>query len=1685
MIKKLFSFICCLAPFGAGAVDYIDPTMGSGGQIPSQESVSVTTDATVVRGNEYGTPSTLNVGAGGVTVTNDLIVGDDGAGAAAGTLYIANSVTPAFTIASNGTVSVGGTLKNENATRAITLGGVGVGDSTPEVRVDVDLGGISNAGTVNLSHVNNLTVGGVIDNSGTLNAVAAGTVTLGDITGGANATTMIEGAAITTGTVQNGLAGTMDLHSSGGIDVGTVGSGASLLNSGNMNVVAAGDVAIDGVLKNDSPDGTLNVTAANFSVRGNSTDDGIVSSLVNNGNLIMNVSGTTNLAHGFNFAAMPTDRRVDITTGALEIGSVDGWQRFLTNNLNDFRLSVTGAAGLNTAANIVNGNVNGNAKMVVSATNLTANSVTNSANLEITTPANGGNLTFNGAITGNDAATTVITAANKLDVDGAVTNYGNMTLSGEGGVTLATVSNSGVMNIASQTSVDGIIDITSDVTNNAGTMNIDTRQLKIAGIVNNVSGTMEIKASDYNGGAVKIGGINVAGGALNMNALNGAIDVDGNVDVTGGALNFGASTTKVDAGGPINVAGTIALGGAGTADGVNIAADAGRFVLNSGESVKIGAIEATANDVVRALGIGGTDITVDNGITVANKGQVALMGAQTITVNGAVSVNDGGTFDFYANDVNVGTLGGNGKIIGRVGELTRTGVVTATDGDINVAGIWFDGTNPNVGMVIDTGATATAADYTLTTTKVGTDIFVDGGVSVGALNSLNLVAADSVTVVGAINNGGKIDIDTGATGVADFRNTITNGGNLFVDAKNVTALDINNTGVAAFRANGGAVTVENVVNSGNLTLGAAGDNVTAGEVNSTGGVVEIDAQSLHAANVGITGGAANISAANVIADGDIKTSGDLVHGSTNGMLNFTSGATRVAAQNLDVGGDFYANSGNANYVIANDFGVTGALSVATGATLNATAKTFDISTIVNNGVATLRATDSMKLNSLVSNGGALTLDSGATVLNLGQIQVNAGNVTFIGTGLSSDAAFKLPGGLYQNYAGVLGDGDVNIAAAEYNLVASSVDVARIDQAADTTITIRSSDVSVAGDISARDLHIAANPVNDWMNVTVGGSILGNTRFVGLEHMSVGGNYVFDNNSSILAAILPYVAGGGINATPYNYWATVSLNNDKTLGQITNGPNAAPLISVGGMFKYDATLSGDNRAALGGNQIGINLFDIVDQGTAIWLVHADNGLQELGDKIRNLNVNFCNADGSICFNYLDSLNANNGSDGELPAFISVRDTNNDGISDSLYVVFDPRFGGPVEVFKIQPIVAVEPGADSNEVKSAGAIDNLVAGQLQNSGFVNRTPIEAIPVIFKNTNMAEMAQQLYNRMEAYNLNRDGYALTQFSRLFQPREGEQFIGSMVMNEHVWARDFEDRMMDEFIWNRNRNLKKAWLDADFGMFNQKVSSDNKASGNRFSVSGGFDWQESKTLILGVAARVSHMSADHTDTVDLGYKGMQIVGGSKVDVADTDIGFGGYLTKTLNEKFRAYGNAFLDIHFLNVDRDQTYMSSISGDATAVSLVSEWGLMHDWLNQYIVGNLYARAGYNFGFSLTEKAAGADYMKIESDGYLMLTPGYTVTAQKRIYPSVWFQVRPYASVGVEYDVLGTPDEINYKFAAAHGFTSYDVDIDPLWANIGGGLEFLSVSGVQVGLDYRYQYNADMQIHKIKLSGSYRF
>lgn len=1070
-----------------------------------------------------------------------------------------------------------------------------------------------------------------------------------------------------------------------------------------------------------------------------------------------------------------------------------------------------------------------------------------------------------------------------------------------------------------------------------------------------------------------------------------------------------------------------------------------------------GALNITATD---AHGGNYGDIEVQ--VNVENKStKMMTISGGAITVNGTMSQDTGGTLKIDSK-ANLSVLGADTGGVSFVNKGTFDGNVSGTTTFVH--GVDLSGMTSSNEFKLTTGSLdlGTMRDLQLTHGTVDITTTSNSALSFATVanetdGKVKINSAGNFTAETLKNNS---EMEIRAVDLTADELIVGNVAKTTLSATNALTLngDISSAGITMLT--GGNITLQNVTNTGTMTIKAPTD--TTGQISIAGNLVSSGNTYtlLHARQIRVTGDITNSGNAvteifgSDTAGGDIQLGQLLVSGGTLNLKSLTGG---VATSSVSLtGGTITVDSVTRSITATNNVEIAGNLS-ATGAVASGDG---DMSVGATGTPFVLASTGGN-----ITIGGNINVDNGAGIkLIANNISshdvVNNGTMTLGGKSLDVENTFNATN-LYQKFTGVLNAGDVNIDADSYRISAT--------------------DFNLGGNLNATNLIVFAVPATH-LNANIAGNLSGGVTFANLGQMHVGGDYAFTDTSKVFANISNKSSMAGLP----NYWSSVSLADD-TLGQITNAASGdGALITVDGKFASDLSLGLTPSGGIGGgasDQIGIALRELADAGDAIWLVYAQGGITESGDKLRNLNVVICNASGSICYDYFDGMPAGNSS-----AYLTMRDTDGNGTSDSIYVVFDPRFGGPVELFKIQPIVARNAEHTDGEYVSAGALDNIIADQMAKQGFTGRHAIELLPVLFRGTNLETMANELYGRMEHYNTYRDSAPLSRFSRLFQAREIEQVAGSVILNEHTSARSFEDHMLDEFIWNRNRNLKKAWVDAEYGMLFQKVSDGKHADGNRFNITGGFDWQHTNTLILGLAGRVSHTSTDVSDAMNLGYttENPFIAGHVDAKVANTNIGLGGYLMQTLGEKTRAYGNAFLDLHVFDITRHQTFVNgTIDGSGTAFALNTEWGLLHDWLNQYIVGNMYARAGYDFGFSVTEKVGGHDYMKMKSDGYLSFTPGYSLTAQKRIYPSVWFQVRPYATIGVEYDVLGAPDNAKYKFATAKKFTSYDIDIDPLWANIGGGVEMLSVTGFQVGLDYRYQYNQDIQLHNIKVSGSYRF
>ena len=1685
MMKKLISLLCCLVPFGAGA-EIIYPNSGANvstdesawaNAISANQSLAI---STVAPGST--TPVVAIVSNNGFVVDN-LFAGAATDGGSPLNLYILNTAANPFAIVSKADVSInsmlqvmdgvalnvktettGGTSFDLNVGNSGVNDGIVIGNNASlNIRDVIDLtvnGNITASGNADIG-AENITANSLMINSSLFVLNATNAAQLGDVVFNADGATdsIFLGAGaggIGAENIQNNGLGLMNISSNGG----TVNVVQNLQNNGKTLQVTSGDLVVGGGIFNAST-GTMTLGGAG-GLMGLAVNGG---ALKNNGNLYVNVTGDMSLAGGLDLSDASADKVVQITTGSLNLGTVNS----IANNLNNMDVVITDSNfNIGTISNGANGNTNSNLSVNVTK-NITVDNVSNAAG---TLNVDAANITINDSFVAATGTTTVFESDAALVSSAVIDNSGDMDLKGAS-VTITGATNSGVLDITTPVE-SGTVMLTGAV-NNSGATNIvaNTVSANAVGAILNDAGTTNITAN-----SVTLGAINVNAGAVDVNATGGAVTVTNDVIVgklqdgeyvSSGQLNLAAAVSSLTAGGEIIISGDFNATAAetGNAGNLNVAnVGTNPFVVQSDSITVSGDFNVVSTDeTARQVQINSNSFDVDGNFVADGENVRVVLGNEatdTIIVAGNTTIDNQAVVETFASDVTVGALDIDGQYI------THGISLTATSGGVNIAGdINAGGAAAEFGISIDN-----SVDFSIVANAEGADITASN-VSVAATNKLTLNVNDDISLLNVINRG-TLDINVGdALAIQSLTNLESadfTANNIWLgNAENSAELDVNATE---------NVLADSISNSGNIDVVANIISVS-GDITNTAGKMVLDAESVKANSIVVSGGVVNATADSISLRGVMDISGDLYHGGTNGALNIA--ASGIVAESLNVSGNFVADSGTAVYNVTDSITIAGDLENYADITFG-TDGLFSVDGIVINDEDLNVSANGVKFASMQNLGGNATVDSGTGVFNVGALVMNGGNLVLRGAGITVDSPFSTDSMLYQNYNGDLFVNDINIQENNYAITAPNFSVGGINQRG--RLTVNSSDIFVNGSIDAHDLRFLANDARNWMNVDIRGDVSNGVDFIGLEKMSISGNYIFGTDSIINAAILPYAIGGTIDSTDVNYWATVSMTDENTPSQIEKPQDAAPLINVGGTFTAGSAYTGNviNGVPLSNGQIGIELYDAVDTGTAIWLLHANGGIQDMGqiEKLRNLDVQFCNADGSLCYDYLKSLSGHNSSDADLPAYVSVRD-------NDLYIVFDPRFGGPVllQDNPIQQIVLRDNNHTSGEFVAAGALDNMIYGRAHDMKFYNKTPIEVIPLIFDGTNMEQMGNEIYNRLVAYDIDKNPTPLANFSRLNQMREVEQVAGAIVLNEHTAFRSFEDRMFDEFIWNRNRQLNKAWVDVDYGMMVQDVLGGDHADGYRFSLSGGFDWQESNTLQLGLTGRITHTSSKTRDSMDLSYADVVEMGHVNVDVTDTNVGLGGYLMKTLGDKARVYGNAFVDIHVLDVNRNQNFVGAIDGNGTAFSLISEWGLIHDILNQYIVGNAYARVGYNFGFSLTEKVAGDDYMKMESDGYLVLTPGYSLIAQKRIYPSAWFQIRPYASVGIEYDLLGAPDSLNYKFMSANSFTKYDIDIEPMWMNIGGGVELLSAHGIQVGIDYRYQYNSAIQLHNIKVSGSYRF
>ena len=1713
MLKKIISLICCLLPVGAGAAvksfgaTEWDPNLDPGVfDATSPVWSNAVRDGDTVRINSGNAINDVLVNATdfGVVFANGLyagqnVVSDDALAQQSKALYIMNGANTdsAFSIYTIRDVSVGTVLEVLNSwdlqiigrpdANNVLHGQLLVGTVGAPATVSVASG--ATLGAENLQNVN---VIGAVNVDGTMNLSAetmsletvnsGGVLTLestaGDVTvknlvaqSGASSTVVKSAAnVVISGDVQNGQnANTMKISANGNVKISR-----SLENKGKFTQVTAENITVDRGIKNDGASSEMVLVADSLTVS-NSESDSV--SLFNRGKFSATVSGLTSLANGF-----ATENIADAGTSfLLNTGSIDlGTQTELLNSLDSFTLNVTGE-NQDFAINKIENNRGAmnfgiNDQMSVAKMSALGGSLRVDANTFVASGEGGVSVDI------ADGASATVVAGNLLQLNTALYNSGNTTLRSNK-IQLQSVSNSGAgatVSVGSLTDETGVVAVSGGVNNANGNVTLHAKSIDVDGVITNTNaGSVNLIGSDDGESAISIGGIAVNGGKVTIDALANNVSVDNNVVINDGVLQLENSVKQMSVGGGVTIYDTL-----------NSMASA--FTLSAKEIDLYGSFSLGKDALTGAeknIQWASDDVYVRDNVILTDNARF-IVGAENASadsvfnIDGNISVAESALLGIYSDKTTataidvVGLLRAHGaSLVANGGDIKITGNVRHDDKTTVLPGL----------SIIDTDS------FELNTVSNGIsggDIIV-GGINTVTDKMLTLNSANDVVVNADVINSGILDVvATGNHTVSVMENdamplVVTNSGQYTANAQSIKFDNVaNNASGSMFLYTGRGVEFVNLTNSGVLNImnidgvSKAGVVDVADTIKNSGGNANILANTLNAKNINVTDGTLKLAVTNVDVD-DIYVVKNMGQGADVVNLDLID-TVNLETDNLYVGGNFYAESGDVLYQINKDLTIGGEIAVAAGASsqFDVDGK-FTVGDIFNSGDLDINIKQAINLTGVLSNdAGKMTMNSNGLLFGANSVSVTGGNVSVDAENINIVDSFDVSGIVSQNDASAM----FNMAGDEHIINAGSISFGGIEQTG--KMTINSSDVTVRGDVVASNLQLSASPETNWMNVSIAGDVSGGVDFIGLEKMQIGGNYIFDNNSLLHAAILPYA--NGLNSTDINYWANVDLNEDGGIGKITNAPDAKPLIAVGGAFSSnlsDDSLGDKNTEYLENAQIGIKVFDMIDQGSAIWLLHAGDGVYDVSAQLQNINVKFCNEDGTTCVAYFNNLDASGG-DG-LPAFISVRDSDGDGVADSLYVVFDERFGGAATIFPIKPIVEKRPGSTSGETDAAGALDELVEGLLHKNKFYNETPLDVLPEVFTGTHLELAGKELYNRMEDYLMDYDGKELARFSQLFANSDAEQVAGMMALNEHTAFRSFEDIMLDEFIWNRNRRLNKAWLDVDYGLFTQKTTDGEHTDGNRVNIFAGIDWQASETLIWGLAGRASHNKSSLNQAIDLSYGTVSQMGFVKSDVTDTNVSLGGYLMKILGEKYRLYGNAFVDAHIFDIQREQTFVDKIDGKTSAFSLISEWGLLHDILNQYIVGNAYARFGYNFGFDIDENISGDEYMTTKSDGYFMLTPGYSLTAQKRIYTSSWFQIRPFASIGVEYDVFGVTDKVQYKFADATDYVDYHIDVNPFWANIGGGFEMLSATGFQFGLDYRYQYNQDIQLHNIKVSGKYRF
>jgi hypothetical protein len=886
--------------------------------------------------------STLTVGAGGIALEADSVVenGSSTDGSAAISVGGLLEVLDQSTLQNYGQITLqdGGDFSGQSTVTNFSSGTIEVAGGTLNVLVD-----IANSGLIQID---------------------------------SGAVLMVNGAAIGGGTVTNKANGTIDLTGNSALQNGSLG------NSGQINVTGIGnaldheivtvnyalEVMAGGVLTLD-----LGTTVANTG--GAITVDGTATLTLNDASID---GGTIN---------------DDSAAGA---GSIDitGSSTISNADLNHGTVSLSGGVTLKLDGDTVTGTsfseiASGAVIQVDDGDMLTLSGVTiDGVNVNDGTSSTGATIDVTGSTTISNADLdngTVAISGVTLTLDGDSVTGTSFSESASGAVIQVddgdTLALSGV-------TIDGV-NVNDGTTSTGGTA-LDNSTLALTGSTLIQSGALT------NNGLFTVAG---TGNALDTEQVDnnatleiltgGSLTVDHGSVVTNGA----GDTVQIDAGGKLTLNGATVTGGtvANTAGGTLDLAGGGIVkdgsLGNAGTTDVTGTGNALDHETVTvnyALEvIAGGELTLDLGTTVANG---------TITVDGAlVTLNsDGTTTTIPAAALTLNSAAITGGGLSNDGTVHVEGSVGATLDDVSVTNsgtIQVDistiPTGPLTTLTLDDGTKIAGGQLTIgsfgvldiTYGAAGAGATLDDGVSVGNSGIIQVDDGTTLTLNGAIIDGGAINDGTVAGGSVALTGLIDVTG-----ASTISDASLNN----------GKVTVSGAT----LTLDS--DTVTGTSFSGTasGAIIQVDANdTLTLSGVAIDGVNINDGTSSTGATIDVTASSTISNAELDNGTVAISGVT-LTLDNDTVTGTSFSDTASGAIIQVDDSDkltlsgvtITGiALSIGDGSTLDVEAGLQPIDSTVTLTTLTVTDTD-----------GTVTVGSGAT-LDLVGASIDGGNLTNTGT----------------------------------------------------------------------------------------------------------------------------------------------------------------------------------------------------------------------------------------------------------------------------------------------------------------------------------------------------------------------------------------------------------------------------------------------------------------------------------------------------------------------------------------------------------------------------------------------------------------------------------------------------------------------------------------------------------------